>query len=151
LLLGEGLNILLVAATSPRRAEFHAKAVCTLLAGEVDYHAVWIRVACTTVTRAVDQVLLLAVVGEACLYFEPEVRREGSAVWLARLARRFAIVGVAVVGVVVLDGMSGGIRFEHDDDQQKQGEERQRLQLARGEGLTCMASSKLQETCLIFG
>jgi hypothetical protein len=45
--------------------------------------------------------------------------------------------------VVVLDGMSGVIRFGHDDDQQKQGEERQRSQLARGEGLKACMGKKL--------
>ena len=98
-----------------------------------------IGVACTTVTRAVDQVLLRAVVGKALWYTKPEVHQEGFAVWHARLARGFAVVGVVAVGMIVLDGLSGGIRFGHVDDQQKQGEGRQRLQLGRGEGLgACM-------------
>jgi hypothetical protein len=108
----------------------------------VDYHAVWIRVACTTDTGAVDQVLFRTVAGEALLYFKPEVRRERFAVWLARLARCFAVVGVAIVGVVVLDGMSGGIRFGHDDDQQKHGEERQRSLLEAKGLLAWQASCK---------
>jgi hypothetical protein len=39
-------------------------------------------------------------------YFEPEVRRQGFAVRPARLARGFVVVGVVVLGMVVLDGVS---------------------------------------------
>ena len=90
-------------------------------------------------TRAEDEILLLAIFGIGLLYAKPKILRERFAVWHARPARGFVVVGVVAVVMIILDGLLEGIMFGHVDDQQKQGEGKQHLQLARGERLkACM-------------
>jgi hypothetical protein len=81
----------------------------------VAYHTVWKGEACATFTRAEDEILLLAIFGIALLYAKPEILQERFAVWHARLAGGFVVVGVVAVVMIILDGLLEGIMFGHVD------------------------------------